>query len=121
MSGKWGLRPLKEAVPKGRMMKRLLFVVTVSSMTLSALPAWSGGTIERACLRADRPNATRSLCSCIQKVANATLTGSERSKVAKFFKDPHKSQSTRQSDRRSDEKFWKKYKQFGAHVSKYCG
>lgn len=82
--------------------------------------ALAGGTIERACIKADRPNATRSLCGCIQRVANATLTGGERTKVAKFFSDPHKSQATRQSDRISDERFWKKYKKFGAVVAQYC-
>ena len=100
-------------------MKRAVLAVTLATAMLSGQSAY-GGTIERACLKADRPNATRSLCSCIQKVANATLSGGERSKVAKFFSDPHKSQSTRQSDRRSDEQFWKRYKQFGELVSQHC-
>lgn len=100
-------------------MKRAVLAVTLATAMLSG-PSAYGGTIERACLKADRPNATRSLCSCIQKAANATLSGGERSKVAKFFSDPHKSQSTRQSDRRSDEQFWKRYKQFGELVSQHC-
>jgi len=48
------------------------------------------------------------------------LTKSEHAKVVRFFKDPHKSQATRQSDRRSEERFWQKYKQFGATVQSYC-
>ena len=94
--------------------------MTLTAAMLSG-PSAYGGTIERACLKADRPDATRSLCRCIQKVADATLSGGERSKVAKFFSDPHKSQSTRQSDRRSDEQFWKRYKRFGELVSQNCG
>jgi hypothetical protein len=101
-------------------MKRLVLAATLMAALMPGQSAVAGGTIERACLKADRPNATRSLCGCIQKVANATLSGGERTKVAKFFKDPHQSQSTRQSDRRSDETFWKKYKKFGALVSKHC-
>ncbi|WP_133489235.1 hypothetical protein [Aliiroseovarius marinus] len=100
-------------------MKRAVLAVTLATAMLSG-PSAYGGTIERACLKADRPNATRSLCRCIQRVADATLSGGERSKVAKFFSDPHKSQSTRQSDRRSDEQFWKKYKKFGELVSQNC-
>lgn len=101
-------------------MKRVVLAATLMAALLPGQSAIAGGTIERACIKADRPSASRSLCSCIQKVANATLTGGERSKVAKFFKDPHKSQSTRQSDRRTDEKFWQKYKKFGALVAEYC-
>ncbi|SMR70636.1 hypothetical protein SAMN04488030_0248 [Aliiroseovarius halocynthiae] len=101
-------------------MRRAVLAATLMATMLPG-PAAYGGTIERACMKADRPNATRRLCSCIQDVANATLSGGERSKVAKFFKDPHKSQATRQSDRRTDEKFWLKYKQFGDIVTRHCG
>lgn len=101
-------------------MKRAVLAASLTAAMLAG-PSAYGGTIERACLKTDRPNATRRLCSCIQDVANATLSGGERSKVVKFFKNPHKSQSTRQSDRRSDEKFWLKYKQFGKIVARQCG
>ncbi|MHA6266089.1 hypothetical protein [uncultured Aliiroseovarius sp.] len=101
-------------------MKRLLLAFAFASTLMPAQAAFAGGSIERACLRADRPNATRSLCNCIQNVAEAMLTNSEQSKVAKFFSEPHRSQVTRQSDRGTDEKFWKKYKKFGKVVGQYC-
>lgn len=102
-------------------MKRVVLSLALVTALLPSQAAFAGGSIERACMRADRASASRALCSCIQNVAEATLTGSERSKVAKFFKDPHKSQATRQSDRRSDETFWKKYKKFGQTVVAHCG
>ncbi|MFT4960949.1 MAG: hypothetical protein ACI92Z_002035 [Paracoccaceae bacterium] len=79
------------------------------------------GSIDHACRQADRPAATPKLCSCIQKVANKSLTRNERYKVSKWFSDPHKAQQTRQSDRRSDETLWLKYKEFGALARKTCG
>ena len=102
-------------------MKRVVLSLALISVLLPSQAAFAGGSIERACMRADRASASRGLCSCIQDVAESMLSTSERSQVAKFFKDPHRSQATRQSDRRSDERFWKKYKKFGQTVASYCG
>ena len=79
------------------------------------------GTIERACLKSDRKAVNRSLCGCIQDVADATLSGTDQRLAAKFFKDPSMAQDIRQSDRRSHEVFWKKYKAFGETAQTYCG
>ena len=81
----------------------------------------TAGPIERACLKADRPAASRALCGCIQSVAGAILSRSEQRKAASFFKDPHKAQEIRQSDRRSHEAFWKRYKRFAASAEATCG
>ena len=81
----------------------------------------SAGVIERACMKSDRPAANRSLCGCIQGVADATLTRGEQRRAAKFFSDPHMAQVVRQSDAASDEVFWQRYKAFGATASNYCG
>lgn len=100
-------------------MKHLVITCVLGISVIASTPV-EAGKIERACLSADRKSASRSLCGCIQDVAGAMLSSSEQSRVVKFFKDPHKSQALRQSDRRSDEKFWQKYKQFGQAVSTYC-
>ncbi|WP_424944761.1 hypothetical protein [Aliiroseovarius crassostreae] len=100
-------------------MKHLVMACVLGISVIASTPA-PAGKIERACLSADRSSASRNLCGCIQDVAGAMLSNSEQSRVVKFFKDPHESQVLRQSDRRSDEKFWKKYKQFGQAVSTYC-
>ena len=86
-----------------------------------AAPAIAGiGVIDRACRNSDR-SASAQLCSCIQKVANSSLNLTERRKVAKWFSDPHRAQEIRQSDRRSDEVLWKRYKAFGDKARKTCG
>lgn len=81
----------------------------------------ASGVIDRACRKSDRSAATPQLCSCIQKVANKSLSLVERRKAAKFFSDPHMAQEIRQSDRSSDETLWKKYKAFGERARATCG
>ena len=96
---------------------RLLPVVLVAVMAAGGAQA---GKIERACNNSDR-NASRAVCSCIQKVADIKLTRTDQSLAAKFFKDPQLAQDTRQSDDTAKEKFWKRYKAFGAKAAQVCG
>ncbi|PCJ08219.1 MAG: hypothetical protein COB16_07715 [Rhodobacteraceae bacterium] len=86
---------------------------------MAPLPA-QAGLIERACRQADRTAATPSKCSCIQQVANASLTRSERKKVARWFDDPHQAQVVRQSSQRGDEQLWLRYKAFGQRAARSC-
>jgi hypothetical protein len=100
-------------------MRHALLSAFVVVMSIPAAMPAQAGVIERACLNGGR-TADRALCSCIQNVANITLTGSEQRRAAKFFKDPHHAQEVRQSDRRSDEVFWRTYKSFGQTAESYC-
>ncbi len=94
--------------------------IAAAVVALGATTA-SAGTIERACVKSDRKAANRTLCGCIQQVADATLSGSDQRLAAKFFKDPHMAQVIRQSDDTNHEVFWKRYKAFGATAKTYCG
>jgi len=82
--------------------------------------AMARGTIEKACLRADRPAATRALCGCIQSVADATLNSSDQRRGAKLFAEPEESQAVKMSNRRADELFWAKWERFADGAVKYC-
>ena len=82
---------------------------------------YATGPIQTACLRADRKAATRSLCGCVQAVADSRLSDSDQRLAVKFFADPHHAQEIRQSDRRSHEIFWDKYKEFSAAATRSCG
>lgn len=97
-----------------------LFKLTAVCVALAATvtPAVSG-KIERACNKSER-NVSRSTCSCIQNVADAQLSRTDQTLAAKFFKDPQMAQDTRQSDRRSHEVFWKRYKAFGSVAARSC-
>ena len=78
------------------------------------------GPIEQACMRSGRQAANRALCGCIQQVADMTLNGRDQRLAVKFFRDPSLAQETRQSDRSSNEAFWKRYKNFGETAEVYC-
>lgn len=98
-------------------MKTLLTAALIATV---ATPL-AAGPIERACLGSDRPGVSRGLCNCIQQAADLTLTASDQRRAVRFFVEPHEAQVVRQSDRRSDEEFWQRYKRFGATAEAYCG
>lgn len=95
-------------------------LVAVFLFNLSPLPV-EAGTLSRACMTSDRKAKSRSLCRCLQDVADRNLSNRDQKLAASFFKDPHKAQEIRQSDKRSHEQFWKRYKEFGVTFSKTCG
>lgn len=81
---------------------------------------FASGPISQACMTGGRKAANRRLCGCIQSVADRKLTGSDQRMAATFFRDPHKAQEVRQSDRGSHEAFWKRYKAFAASSEEIC-
>ncbi len=98
-------------------MKRISAVAVASIiLTVGAVQA---GTIERACINSQR-SASPGVCSCIQQVADMKLSRSDQKMAAKFFKDPHLAQETRQSSNRSKEKFWLRYKEWGQTAAQTC-
>ena len=78
------------------------------------------GDISRACVEADRRAASPALCSCVQQVANQSLSGSDQARVVGFFENPQLAQDTRQSDRSGDELFWGRYRAFTDLASQIC-
>ena len=78
------------------------------------------GEISQACLEGGRSAASPALCSCIQQVANQSLSGRDQSRAAVFFDDPQLAQDTRQSDNNRDEAFWLRYKSFTELSTQIC-
>ncbi len=78
------------------------------------------GAIEQACMKADRSNANRHLCDCIDDVAKKYFSRSEIRRIAKFFAEPHLSQELRQSDKNADERFWDTYQAWGEAARRQC-
>ena len=93
---------------------------------LATAAACGGGTrvvsgdISTACLAADRSAASPALCSCIQQVANQSLSSGDQARAAAFFYEPQLAQDTRQSDNRRDEAFWDRYRAFTDLASEIC-
>jgi hypothetical protein len=99
---------------------RVTIFALCAALAFAPLPALAGA-MERACVRSDRSAANRSLCNCIQQVADFKLSKKDQRLAASFFKDPHKAQDIRQSDSRSHEAFWLRYKEFAAVAGASCG
>lgn len=78
------------------------------------------GAIERACMQSDHKAVSRSVCSCIQQVADQTLGGSDQRRAAKFFGDPDKANDVWLSQNRADDAFWERYKLFGSQAEVSC-
>ncbi|MEZ5686973.1 MAG: hypothetical protein R3D78_14315 [Paracoccaceae bacterium] len=100
-------------------MKPILTAVLCLGASLAAVSGAHAGAIDRACEKAGR-SADRALCGCIQQVADMTLSGADQRRAAEFFKEPDKAQQVRQSDRASDESFWRRYKEFAAAAEGLC-
>ncbi|MFA7431771.1 MAG: hypothetical protein WCZ23_16555 [Rhodospirillaceae bacterium] len=103
-------------------MKYLLTVTLCAGALGWMAPApTEAGSIERACRQSNRTAASPELCSCIQRVANTSLSASERRKVARWFDNPHQAQEVRQSSRSGDAKLWQRYRAFGDRAAEVCG
>ncbi|MBT8152622.1 hypothetical protein KMP13_01660 [Epibacterium ulvae] len=102
-------------------MTRILLAVGALSIGLALFAPLSPASadIERACKQSDR-SSSRSLCTCIGRVADAKLSRSEQRKVAKWFSDPDQAQEVRQSSSVSDNRLWKRYKDFGQTAAQVC-
>lgn len=101
-------------------MKTSVFATAVVLTMAMGSTAAFAGAISSACEKANRKGASRALCGCIQQVADQSLSRSDQRRAAKFFKDPHQAQEIRQSDNRSDEAFWLRYKDFGERAGALC-
>ncbi len=97
--------------------KAALATVAVLGMATYA----AAGPIEGACLKSARTAANRSLCSCIQQVADITLKNNDQNLVASFFKDPNKAEKVRMSQSKRDDAFWERYTTFGDQARMSCG
>lgn len=95
-------------------------LVTTSALLGFLATAAQAGDIENACLSSERNIAGHALCSCIQDVADRTLSARDQRIAAGFFKDPDRAQEVRQSDSRSKERFWERYVAFGEAAKRSC-
>lgn len=102
-------------------MKKPVVVAMSAAVVYAVLTSFAvAGPIESACMRSDRKAANRSLCNCIQQVADQTLSRRDQSRAASFFKSPEKAHKTWMSKSKSDDAFWDRYKSFGAQAEAFC-
>ena len=102
-------------------MSKILIGAGFAALALMSMAgAAAAGPIESACLQSNRTAANRSLCSCIQQVADITLGGSDQRLAATFFKDPDRAQQVHVSKSRQDDAFWTRYMTFGQQAQMAC-
>ena len=97
-------------------MKKYLSAAVLCCLASAA----QAGPIANACLTSERAGANHSLCNCIQSAADKTLTRRDQRLAASFFQDPHRAQEIRQSNQRSHETFWERYRAFGETAEAFC-
>lgn len=102
-------------------MRQAVIAATVAALLVSLAPAGAvAGPIDRACNASPRKQKSPALCACIQAVADQALTRREQRQAARFFRDPHRAQEMRQSSSAADERFWLRYRAFGARAAQFC-
>ncbi len=101
-------------------MKKIGVAACAALLVVSGATVTTAGPLQRGCLQSDRPGATRSMCGCIQAVADGMLKRGDQRMVARFFKDPHRAQEVRTSKSPRDERLWRDYRAFGDRVEQVC-
>lgn len=88
--------------------------------TIAPAVMFATGPIYSACLKADRKQASRAQCGCVQAVADQTLDPNDQRRGAGFFSAPQEAQDVRTSDRAIDERFWLRWKAYGDKAAQIC-
>jgi hypothetical protein len=106
---------------RGSDMKKSILLAVCLAVAVPVFSSMAAaGPIQNACLKSKRAGANRSLCACIEQVADQMLSGSDQRRAATFFKDPEKAHKVWMSKRSSDDAFWDRYKAFGAQAEASC-
>lgn len=100
--------------------QQLRMVLLAAGLALGAGAAMAGGPVEKACNRSGRDAANRSLCRCIQDVADMTLRDRDQRRAAKLFGDPDLAHKTWISKSGADDAFWDRYQVFSDQAQAFC-
>jgi len=96
-------------------------LMLMAGLTLAGCGGGVSGEIGRACIRSDRDAANPALCSCIQRVANQSLSAADQNRAADFFGNPDRAEAVKKSDSARDDAFWERYRAFADRASATCG
>ncbi len=99
---------------------KTVILAAAAMLVMTGCGSRVSGAIGEACIAADRKDASPTLCSCVQRAANDTLSGGDQSKAAVFFGDPQAAHDTRISNSGSNERFWQRYKAFSERAEQMC-
>lgn len=87
-------------------------------LTISATMS-GAGPVGSACLGSGRA-VSQPLCTCIQNVADMTLSGKDQKLAARLMADPEKAEAIRISDSSRNRDFWARYQSFAEAAGTIC-
>jgi hypothetical protein len=96
-------------------------LIMLAGLTLAGCGGGVSGEIGRACIGSDRDSASPTLCSCIQRVANQSLSPADQNRAADFFGNPDRAEEVKKSDTSRDDAFWERYRAFADRAEATCG
>jgi hypothetical protein len=96
-------------------------LILCAGVALAGCGGGASGEIGSACIRGGRDAASPQLCTCIQRVANQTLSTADQRRASSFFDDPEKAEQVRRSDADRDDAFWERYSTFADQAEASCG
>lgn len=98
------------------------YILLIGALTLAACGGGGRvtGDIGQACVDGGRRDASPALCTCVQQVADQTLSNRDQARAVAFFEEPQLAQDTRQSDNASDRAFWTRYRAFTDLATEIC-
>lgn len=99
------------------MLNRVILGIAVLAITT---PFAVAGPIDNACVRSDRGARNPGLCSCVQQVADMSLSNADQRRAAGFFRNPDQAQLVRMDKSAAANAFWARYKNFAAMAEAYC-
>lgn len=102
-------------------MRNLLAAVSILALASCGGGGGVSGPVGEACVASPRDAANPVLCSCIQQVADQTLSVADQRRVATFFADPEEAQRIRASDTAFADAFWDRYLDFIGAARSSCG
>lgn len=101
-------------------MRHILLIGALASTAACGGGGRVSGDIAQACVDSGRRDASPALCTCVQQVADQTLSNREQSRAVAFFADPQLAQDARQSDNARDRAFWTRYRAFTDLATQIC-
>ncbi len=94
-------------------------VLYLSILSLAGCGGGGASTPERACLTSDR-SPGQEVCSCVQQVADQTLSRRDQKLAAQIIGDPDKFREYQKSSNPSRKAFVERYRLWGSTSSEVC-
>lgn len=80
----------------------------------------AGNSVEAACLLTGGPGAPADFCTCMQKVADVSLSAADQKFAAYFLRNPGRAAEIRRSNPAGRRDFWHRFEVFAGAARRHC-